>query len=115
MTEKTQCSTQRRPSEGTVDKESCTTKVQEGGCTAWFTILGSVLVYYASFGILNSFGFFQDFYTNNFLKNAPASTIAFIGTFQMALMNFLAAVSGALCDRYGVTVSRSVSALMRRS
>jgi MCP family monocarboxylic acid transporter-like MFS transporter 10 len=105
MTEKTQCSTECGPSGDTVDTESCIIKDQEGGRAAWFTILGSVLVYYASFGILNSFGFFQDFYTNNFLKNSPASTIAFIGTLQMALMNSLAAVSGALCDRYGVTVS----------
>jgi MFS family permease len=53
---------------------------------------------------MNSFGFFQNYYSSTFLKQTPTSTIAFIGTVQMALMNLLAALSGALCDRYGVKV-----------
>jgi MCP family monocarboxylic acid transporter-like MFS transporter 10 len=95
----------RRPSESTTDTESCTIKQFEGGRAAWSTVAGSALVYYASFGIMNSFGFFQDYYTRDFLKDTPATTIAFCGTLQMFLMNSLAAVSGALCDRYGATVT----------
>lgn len=108
-------STDRRPLQDTIEIESCLAKDQEGGHAAWLTVLGSVLVYYASFGVLNSFGFFQNYYTNDFLSEAPTSTIAFIGTLQMALMNALAAVSGALCDRYGVTVSEPLSSFMRDS
>ncbi|CAG5179112.1 uncharacterized protein ALTATR162_LOCUS9039 [Alternaria atra] len=66
------------------------------------SLAGSILVYYASFGVMNSFGFFQNYYSSDFLERTPPSTIAFVGTLQMALMNFLAALSGALCDRYGV-------------
>jgi hypothetical protein len=95
---------ERRPSECTTDTESCTLKHFEGGRAAWCTVAGSALVYYASFGIMNSFGFFQDFYTQSFLKDTPPTTIAFCGTLQMFLMNSLAAISGALCDRYGVKV-----------
>ena len=94
----------RRPSESTTDTEPYKLKHCEGGRAAWCTVAGSVLVYYSSFGIMNSFGFFQDYYTHDFLKDTPASTVAFCGTLQMFLMNTLAAVSGALCDRYGVTV-----------
>jgi MFS family permease len=95
---------ERRPSESTTDTEKCEVKQSEGGRAAWCTVAGSALVYYASFGIMNSFGFFQDYYTRDFLKDTPATTIAFCGTLQMFLMNSLAAVSGALCDRYGVKV-----------
>ncbi|KAF2818719.1 MFS general substrate transporter [Ophiobolus disseminans] len=97
----------RRLTDSTVDTESGELKLKpdegEGGRAAWLTVAGSILVYYSSFGVMNSFGFFQDYYTQDFLKDTPASTIAFCGTLQMFLMNSLAAVSGALCDRYGVT------------
>ncbi|EOA81651.1 uncharacterized protein SETTUDRAFT_24039 [Exserohilum turcica Et28A] len=72
------------------------------GRSAHLTLLGSFLVFYASFGLMSSFGFFQDFYAREFLVHTPESRIAFIGTLQMALTNLMAAVSGALCDRYGV-------------
>ncbi|KAH4421506.1 hypothetical protein HBH92_001690 [Parastagonospora nodorum] len=94
--------TERRQSDSETDTESCQLKQYEGGREAWLTVAGSALVYYASFGIMNSFGFFQNYYTVVFLKDTPATTIAFCGTLQMFLMNSLAAVSGALCDRYGV-------------
>jgi hypothetical protein len=92
------------PSESTTDTESCKLQEHEGGRAPWFTVAGSILVYYASFGVMNSFGFFQNYYSSDFLKQTSPSTIAFVGTLQMALMNFLAALSGALCDRYGVKV-----------
>jgi MCP family monocarboxylic acid transporter-like MFS transporter 10 len=104
MSEKLSSNLECHPSESTNDTEACEVKGHEGGCTAWLTVLGSILVYYASFGIMNSFGFFQDYYSNDFLKETSASTIAFVGTLQMCLMNLLAAISGALCDRYGVKV-----------
>ncbi|PVH97915.1 MFS general substrate transporter, partial [Periconia macrospinosa] len=71
---------------------------------AWLTLLGSFIVYYSSAGILNSFGFFQEYYETDFLKNIAVSpsTISFIGTLQIALVNCLATISGALCDVYGV-------------
>jgi len=85
-----------------VDVESCQVPEREGGPAGWLTVGGSILVYYATFGVMNSFGFFQGYYKNYFLKDAPIAAIAFIGTLQMALVNTLAAVTGALCDKYGV-------------
>jgi MCP family monocarboxylic acid transporter-like MFS transporter 10 len=102
MAEKTTETLGHRNTESTTDTESCKLQQREGGRAAWFTVAGSVLVYYASFGVMNSFGFFQNYYSSDFLKQTPPSKIAFIGTVQMALMNLLAALSGALCDRYGV-------------
>jgi len=77
---------------------------REGGREAWLTVLGSFLVYYASYGLINSFGFFQTFYEKDFLSSTPPSTISLIGTLQIALMNSLATISGAICDVYGVRV-----------
>lgn len=80
-------------------------KASDGSKVKWMTVAGSVLIYYASSGVVNSFGFFQNFYTDNFLKDTPTASIAIIGTLQMSLMSILSVVSGALCDRYGIKVS----------
>lgn len=105
MSEKFQNNIERRVSDGTADSETSLIKEErEGGVAAWLTVVGSILVYYCSMGILNSFGFFNNYYSNDFLEMTPTSTIAFIGTLQIALMNSLAAVSGALCDLYGIRV-----------
>lgn len=104
MSEKFHSSIERRASDSTADSETCVIKEREGDLAAWMTVVGSILVYYCSMGVLNSFGFFNNFYSHDFLQNTSTSTIAFIGTLQIALMNSLAAVSGALCDHYGVKV-----------
>ncbi|KAH7119734.1 major facilitator superfamily domain-containing protein [Dendryphion nanum] len=71
---------------------------------AWLTVIGSSLVYFSTFGIINSFGFFQEYYKNHNLASTPASTISFIGTLQITLMNLLAAPAGSLFDCYGLKV-----------
>jgi MCP family monocarboxylic acid transporter-like MFS transporter 10 len=95
--------------ESTTDASTSGSKESETTRAACLTMTGSVLVFYASFGLMSSFGFFQDFYAHEFLRQTPNSSIAFIGTLQMALTNLMAAVSGALCDRYGIKVSQSLS------
>lgn len=100
---------ERKSSNATIDTESLEHEQKEGDLSSWLTVLGSVLIYYSSFGILNSFGFFLNYYTKTFLKSTPTAHIAFIGTLQMALMNSLAAVSGPLCDRHGVKVTHPPS------
>lgn len=105
MDEKMISNLDRRPSYGTTDTESCKPRQQEGDYIAWFTVIGSVLIYHAASCLMNSFGFFQNYYSKEFLHHTPAATIAFIGTLQMSLSNIFASISGALCDRYGVRVS----------
>ena len=78
---------------------------RESKLHAWLTVMGSSLVYFATFGIVNSFGFFQAYYEKNLLEGVPASTISFIGTIQLTLMNLLAAPAGSLFDCYGLKVS----------
>ncbi|KAK1635571.1 major facilitator superfamily domain-containing protein [Colletotrichum phormii] len=73
----------------------------EGGTQAWLAVAGSFLVYFASFGVVNSFGFFQTFYQQEYLKNYSPTAISFIGTLQITLMYLSGAVAGALFDLYG--------------
>jgi MCP family monocarboxylic acid transporter-like MFS transporter 10 len=80
----------------------------EGGQEAWLTVAGSFLVYYCSYGVINSFGFFQTYYQTEFLTSTRPSTISLIGTTQIALMSFLATISGAICDAYGFRVNKLV-------
>lgn len=79
----------------------------EGGAQAWLAIAGSFLVYFASFGVVNSFGFFQTFYQQDYLKNYSPSVISFIGTLQITLMYLSGSVAGALFDVYGSKVCQS--------
>lgn len=80
----------------------------EGGAQAWLAIAGSFLVYFASFGVVNSFGFFQTFYQQDYLKHYSPSVISFIGTLQITLMYLSGSVAGALFDVYGSKVCQSI-------
>ncbi|KAF2632805.1 MFS general substrate transporter [Macroventuria anomochaeta] len=111
MSEKFHNSVEHRASDSTTDSETCIIKEErEGGVATWMTVVGSILVYYCSMGVLNSFGFFHNYYSHDFLKNTPTSVIAFIRTLQIALTNSLAAVSGALCDYYGIRFGLRIGA-----
>ncbi|KAJ4291656.1 hypothetical protein N0V90_009551 [Kalmusia sp. IMI 367209] len=90
--------------ESKASEETEEEEVPEGGVHAWLTVVGSTLIYFASFGIINSFGFFQNYYEHNFLLGVPASTISFVGTVQIMLGNVLAAPAGALFDCYGLKI-----------
>lgn len=70
MTEKSHNSIERRDSGSTDDPETCVTEKEqlEGGVAAWMTVVGAVLVYFASVGFVSSFGFFNNYYSQEFLK-----------------------------------------------
>ena len=60
----------------------------DGGTEAWLTVFGSFLAMFCSFGQLNSFGTFQEFYGENQLQNLSPSTIAWIGSLQLWVFFF---------------------------
>jgi hypothetical protein len=96
------------------DESSLETDIKEndGGLQGWLTVAGSSLVYFSAFGIVNSFGFFQDLYSNKYLTSTPAPTIAFIGTIQITLLNALAAPAGSLFDYYGLKVGEDLHLIL---
>lgn len=68
---------------------------------AWSTVAGSFLVYFATLGYINSFGFFQNYYEQNDLSNDPSAIIALIGSLQIGLMYIVGPLTGVLFDSYG--------------
>ncbi|OCB87716.1 MFS general substrate transporter [Sanghuangporus baumii] len=76
-------------------------KYPEGGLRAWMVVLGSFLVYFASFGVINSFGTFQEFYIQNYLSNYSATAIAFIGSLQITLLYVMGIIIGPIFDAKG--------------
>lgn len=76
----------------------------QGGVQGWLVVVGSALVYFASFGIINSFGIFQDYYQRDFLSNYSPTAIAFIGTLQISLLYLIGPITGALFDSFGLKV-----------
>ncbi|KAH9966149.1 MFS general substrate transporter [Russula compacta] len=70
----------------------------DGGLRAWLVVLGASCAAFATFGYVNAFGVFQDYYQNVLLKGTSPSAIAWIGSTQYALTFFPALVTGRLFD-----------------
>ena len=75
------------------------TEPPNGGLRAWLKVLGCFFVFFTTWGIASSFGAYQSFYEINYLSTYSASTISWIGTMQVFLLNMTGIVSGALYDR----------------
>ena len=71
----------------------------DGGLTAWLQVLGSFLINFNNWGLVNSFGVFQAFYEAHHLSHHSTSEIAWIGTLQGALLLIVGSVSGPLFDK----------------
>ncbi|CAA7263258.1 unnamed protein product [Cyclocybe aegerita] len=63
----------------------------EGGTQAWLTLFGAFLFQYVTFGYINAFGVYQDFYIRSFLTDYTPSAIGWIGGTQIFL-NFSSGV-----------------------
>ncbi|KAN0116615.1 MFS general substrate transporter [Russula decolorans] len=70
----------------------------DGGLRAWLVVLGSSCATFSTFGLVNSFGAFQEYYQDVLLKSTSPSTIAWIGSTQTSLVFFPALISGRLFD-----------------
>ena len=70
----------------------------DGGVEAWSQALAMFLVNINNWGLVNSFGVFQTFYSTQYLPDVAPSTIAWIGTLQGSLLLIVGVVSGPLYD-----------------
>ncbi|KAL2263950.1 hypothetical protein VTK26DRAFT_4137 [Humicola hyalothermophila] len=68
----------------------------DGGLKAWTAVICAHLVVMDTWGIINSFGLFQTYYTEA-LGRAP-SDISWIGSVQIFLIFFIGALTGRLTD-----------------
>lgn len=70
----------------------------DGGLRAWLCVLGSFLISATCYGVLNSFGVFQEYYRDNILNDRPIQDIAWIGSLQLCFNLLTGCVSGPLFD-----------------
>ncbi|KAF5373219.1 hypothetical protein D9757_010565 [Collybiopsis confluens] len=71
----------------------------EGGLQAWSTVLGAFLFQFSTFGSVNAFGVFNDFYVREYLNEQTSSDIGWIGSVQLFITLSMAIVTGRLFDR----------------
>jgi MFS family permease len=72
---------------------------QEGGLRAWVTVVGAWFALFATFGYINAFGVYQDYYTRIFLDNVTPSAVSWIGSFQFFVPLVMGVWVGRLFDR----------------
>ncbi|KAF8192999.1 major facilitator superfamily domain-containing protein [Pholiota molesta] len=70
----------------------------EGGLRAWLTVLGGTMVTFCTFGVVQSFGVYQDYYTRNSLSERSASEISLIGSLQVFFVFAIGLPAGRLFD-----------------
>ncbi|KAI9930678.1 hypothetical protein MW887_011433 [Aspergillus wentii] len=66
-----------------------------GGLKAWLQVVGSFMLVLNTWGLANSFGIFQTYYSTTLLTTASPSAISWIGSIQGFLLLFV----GVLCGR----------------
>ncbi|KIW39898.1 uncharacterized protein PV06_08468 [Exophiala oligosperma] len=76
----------------------------EGGIRAWLVILGAYCVSFSTFGYMNAYGVYQEYYSSHFLSHESPSSISWIGSIQVFFLYAGGLVGGPLFDRYGVKV-----------
>ncbi|KAL4075549.1 MFS general substrate transporter [Scleroderma citrinum] len=74
-------------------------EVPDEGLEAWCTLLGSFLGQFCAFGYSNSYGVYQDFYSRHYLSSESSSSISWIGSLNVFLINAVGPISGRLHDR----------------
>ncbi|KAI9751560.1 MAG: hypothetical protein M4579_006015 [Chaenotheca gracillima] len=82
----------------TIEPETSITPRMDGGTEAWLAVLGSWILFFNTWGLSNSFGVFQTYYSTTILRETSSSTIAWIGSIQTFLTMFTGVFSGWLVD-----------------
>ncbi|CEJ94781.1 hypothetical protein VHEMI10293 [[Torrubiella] hemipterigena] len=72
--------------------------IPNGGTMAWLHVLGAFMLYFNTWGILNTFGVFQTFYESGTLFVQSSSNISWIGSIQAFLVLVVGFLSGPIYD-----------------
>jgi MFS family permease len=73
----------------------------DGGFTAWSVCVGAWCCLFASFGWITCIGVFQTYYQENQLKQYSPSSVSWIPSTEIFIMQLGAPVYGKLFDSYG--------------
>lgn len=71
----------------------------DGGLLAWSQVTVFFFGTWNSWGLVNTFGVYQEYYQQNLLQDIPPGTISWIGALQGSLVFLFALIIGPLIDR----------------
>ncbi|KAI1615596.1 major facilitator superfamily domain-containing protein [Exophiala viscosa] len=72
--------------------------IPDGGLLAWLQVAGSWLLFFNSWGIINSFGVYQTYYEQEMFSHLSPDTISWIGSTQSMLILLVGVIAGPLYD-----------------
>ncbi len=75
----------------------------DGGREAWLVIFGGWCALFCTFGLINCVGVFQEYYVTHTLRDHSASTVSWITSTQIFMINFLGIAVGRVYDNVGPT------------
>ncbi|KAL3459652.1 major facilitator superfamily domain-containing protein [Aspergillus heterothallicus] len=70
-----------------------------GGLTAWLHVLGGFMLFFNTWGMLNTFGVFQTYYESGAMFHRSSSDISWIGSIQATMLLLVGFVTGPIYDR----------------
>uniref|UniRef100_A0A0B7JZC5 Major facilitator superfamily (MFS) profile domain-containing protein n=1 Tax=Bionectria ochroleuca TaxID=29856 RepID=A0A0B7JZC5_BIOOC len=71
----------------------------DGGLAAWLHVVGGFMIFFNTWGIMNTFGVFQTYYESGAFIHASSSAISWIGSVQAFIVMATGIVSGPVHDR----------------
>ena len=73
-----------------------------GGTAAWLQTVGGFMMFFNTWGLINSFGVFQTYYESGVLFTESSSNISWIGSIQCFLLQLTGIIAGPIHDRGGM-------------
>lgn len=70
----------------------------DGGLLAWLQVAGSWVLFFNTFGLINTFGVYQTYYESGQLFRSTSSNISWIGSIQAYIIFFVGTLTGPLFD-----------------
>ncbi|CRG82824.1 hypothetical protein PISL3812_00170 [Talaromyces islandicus] len=70
-----------------------------GGLTAWLQVAGGFMIFFNTWGLINTFAVFQTYYESGALFTQSSSNISWIGSIQCFLLQLTGIVAGPIYDR----------------
>ncbi|KAI8865960.1 MFS general substrate transporter, partial [Ramicandelaber brevisporus] len=81
------------------------------GGYGWVVVAAASLVFFITFGYMNSYGVFQRLYTEEVFKDdATPATVSLIGSITTIISNCIGSPSGYLVDRIGIRTTVQIGA-----
>ncbi|KAL3476660.1 major facilitator superfamily domain-containing protein [Aspergillus californicus] len=70
-----------------------------GGLVAWLHVAGGFMLFFNTWGMLNTFGVFQTYYESGDLFTRSSSDISWIGSIQATMLLMVGFITGPIYDR----------------